>query len=120
MQIRFPFGFDGRGRSAEADDAAHLRQLIEQLLFTQQGERVNRPDFGSGLMQLVFAPAGDELTAATQFLVQGALQRWLGDRIQLEAVAVQADDGKLLVNIRYAVLATGERRNEVFTREVVA
>jgi phage baseplate assembly protein W len=76
MEIRFPFGFNGRGRTAEADGDAHLRQLIEQVLFTYPGERVNRPDFGSGLMQLVFAPSGEELATAAQFLVQGALQRW--------------------------------------------
>ena len=49
------------------------------MLFTAPGERVNRPDFGSGLLQLVFAPNSDELAGATQFLVQGALQQWLGD-----------------------------------------
>ena len=76
-------------RRKRADDD-HIRDLIEQVLFTAPGERVNRPTFGSGLMQLVFAPNSDELATATQFLVQGALQQWLGDVVQVEAVAVSA------------------------------
>ena len=71
-------------RRPTSDD--HIRDLIEQVLFTAPGERVNRPNFGSGLLQLVFAPNSDELAAATQFLVQGALQQWLGDLIQVEGV----------------------------------
>ena len=85
MQINYPWQTDRRGRTAQADsDDAHIRQLIEQVLFTAPGERVNRPSFGSGLMQLVFAPNSPELATATKFLVQGALQQWLGDLIQVE------------------------------------
>ena len=83
MDIDFPFHFDGRGRTAEAATDEHVRDLIEQVLFTSPGERVNRPTFGSGLMQLVFAPNSDELATATQFLVQAALQQWLGDLIEV-------------------------------------
>ena len=83
MNLDYPYQFDGRGRTAEADDQAYIRGLIEQVLFTAPGERVMRPDFGSGLMQLVFAPNSLELAAATQFLVQGALQQWLGNLIAL-------------------------------------
>ena len=86
-QLDYPFHFDTRGRTAETGDDAHIRDLIEQVLFTAPGERVNRPTFGSGLMQLVFAPNSDTLAATTQFLVQGALQQWLGDLIIVEAVA---------------------------------
>ena len=90
MNVDFPFHFDSRGRTAETADDDHVRDLIEQVLFTAPGERVNRPDFGSGLLQLVFAPNSAELAAATQFLVQGALQQWLGDLIEVRAV--QVDD----------------------------
>ena len=72
MNLRYPYQFDDRGRTAEADDPAYIRELIEQVLFTAPGERVMRPDFGSGLMQLLFAPNSAELAATTQFLVQGA------------------------------------------------
>ena len=90
MQIDYPFHLDGRGRTALTSDDDHIRDLIEQVLFTTPGERVNRPTFGTGLMQLVFAPNSDELATATQFLIQGALQQWLGDLIQIEAVQVES------------------------------
>src|SRR6266699_1769563 len=97
MDLDFPVQFDGRGRTAEADTDAHMRDLIEQGLFTAPGERVTRPTFGSGLLRLVFAPNSDELAAAIQFLVQGALQHWLGDLIQINEVQVEGIDSTLRV-----------------------
>lgn len=117
MHIALPLRVDARGRTAQTDTAAHLRDLIAQVLFTVPGERVNRPTFGSGLHQLVFAPNSDELATATQFMVQGALQQWLGDLIQVTAVAVQSEDAALRVTVEYLVRRTGERRAETFTRE---
>lgn len=119
MQIRFPFGFDGHGRTATADDAAHVRQMIEQILFTNPGERVNRPDFGSGLLQLVFAPNSDALAAALQANVHGSLQRWLGDVVDVRDLDVQNDDSRLIVTVKYAVVRTSEQRTETFERSVV-
>ena len=117
-QIDFPFHFDGRGRTAAAGDDAHVRQLIEQLLFTAPGERVNRPDFGSGLTQAVFAPNSAELTAATQFLVQGGLQRWLGDLIRVDLVQVESEDATLRVTVQYFVLRSQQDQTAHFEREV--
>jgi len=119
MQIRFPFGFDGNGRLATADEAAHVRQMIEQVLFTNPGERVNRPDFGSGLLQLVFAPNSDTLAAALQANVHGALQRWLGDVIDVRDLEVQNENSKLIVTVKYALTRTSEQRTETFERSVV-
>jgi phage baseplate assembly protein W len=116
MNIDFPFHFDARGRSAETDDSNHIRDLIEQVLFTAPGERVNRPDFGCGLQRLVFAPNSGELAAATQFLVQGSLQQWLGDLIEVNEVQVESDDAKLLVQIQYTERRTQQRRTEQFSR----
>ncbi len=116
MQIAFPFHLDGRGRTAETGDEEHLRQLIEQVLFTQPGERVNRPTFGSDLMQLVFAPASDELATAAQFMVQGALQQWLGDLIQVEAVQVHSEEASLRVTVQYLARRDQQRRVAVFER----
>jgi Bacteriophage baseplate protein W len=116
MNIDFPFHFDTRGRTAETDDDDHIRDLIEQVLFTAPGERVNRPDFGSGLMRLVFAPNSDELATATQFLVQGSLQQWLGDLIQVDEVQVQNEDSTLFVTIQYTVRRTQQRQTAQFTR----
>jgi phage baseplate assembly protein W len=87
-------------------------------LFTQPGERVNRPTFGSGLLQLVFAPNGDALAAATQMSVQSSLQQWLGDVIQVYAVDVQNVDSQLRVTVRYLVRRTQQVQVAQFTRPV--
>ena len=115
--VDFPYQFDSRGRTASPDDDdAHIRDLIEQVLFTTPGERVNRPDFGSGLLQLVFQPNSVELAAATQFLVQGSLQQWLGDLILVEAVEVEADDATLRVTVQYVVRRSQGRTVAQFQR----
>ena len=111
----FPFHIDGRGRSAESDEDDHIRDMIMQVLFTDPGERVNRPDFGCGLKHLVFKPNSDALATATQFLVQGSLQRWLEAVIQVESVAVEAVDSELRVSLVYSKRSGGGLRREVFT-----
>lgn len=116
MNLDFPYHFDGRGRTAETEDDAYLRDLMEQVLFTSPGERVNRPTFGSGLGRLVFAPNSDELAAATQLLVQGALQEWLGALIQVEEVSVASDDAQLRVTVRYQSRRSPETQTAQFTR----
>ncbi len=116
-QIDHPFRFDGRGRTAETDTSDHVRDLIEQVLFTIPGERVNRPEFGSGLMQLVFAGNSEETATATQYLVQGSLQRWLGDVIQVEDVDVETEDARLTVTVRYMIRRKSERQVATFERE---
>jgi len=116
MNVDFPFHFDPRGHTASTSDADHIRDLIEQILFTNPGERVNRPTFGSGLLQLVFAPNSAELAAATQFLVQGNLQQWLGDVIQVETVSVEAEDARLNVTVQYVIRQTQERQVAQFSK----
>jgi len=118
MNIDFPFHIDGRGRTAATDDQDHIRDLIEQLLFTNAGERVNRPDFGSGLLQMVFEPTSSELAAALQFTLQAALQQWLGDRIQLQAVQVESADGTLQVTVQYLNRDDQQTRTAQFSREI--
>jgi len=117
MNITYPFNFDNTGRTSEAAYEQHIRQLIEQVIFTSPGERVNRPDFGSGLMQLVFQPNSAELAAATQFLVQASLQQWLGDLIRVDSVQVETEDSKLQVSIKYMILKNGQNITEHFVRE---
>jgi phage baseplate assembly protein W len=118
MNIDFPRQIDGRGRTAVIDDEGHIRDLIEQVLFTSPGERLNRPTFGSGLMQLVFMPNSAELATATQFLVQGALQQWLGELIQMESVQVESEDATLRITVQYVIRRSQERRTVEFSREV--
>ncbi len=109
MQVNFPYRFDARGRTAGADEADHIRDLIEQVLFTHPGERVMRPDFGSGLLQVVFAPNSEVLAATTQVLVQSSLQRWLGEWILVQSVQVDAVDSTLRVTVQYVIRRTGTR-----------
>ena len=119
MNIDFPYHFNCRGRTASTDDDDHIRDMIEQLLFTNPGERVNRPDFGSGLLQMVFAPNSPELAAALQFTMQAALQRYLGDLIDLKSLDVTAQDSTLSVVVQYVVRRTQESRTETFQRSGV-
>ena len=104
FHLASPLALDGRGQTRTADDERYLRGLVEQVLFTRPGERVMRPDFGSGVDALVFAPAGDELAQATRALVHGALQRFLGDLLRVDEVTVVATDARLDVTVRYAPL----------------
>jgi uncharacterized protein len=119
MNIDFPFHFDGRGRTATTDDNDHICDMIEQFLFTSPGERVNRPDFGSGLLHMVFEPNSPELAAALQFTVQAGLQRWLGDVIEVRDLQVTSQDATLSVMLQYVVRRTGEVRTGVFERSSV-
>jgi len=116
MDIDFPLHFDSRGRTAATDRDDHVRDMIEQLIFTNPGERVNRPDFGSGLLQLVFGPNSPELAATVQFTLQAALQRWLGDVIQISELDVTSVDSTLRISLTYLITETGEERSATFVR----
>ncbi len=118
MNIDFPIHLDGRGRTALTDDDDHIRDMIEQFLFTSAGERVNRPDFGSGLLQMVFAPNSPELAAALQFTIQAGLQRWLGDLIELKSLEVTSEDSTLRVVVQYVVRRTNQSQSAQFTGTV--
>src|SRR5260370_25239467 len=100
MDIDFPYHFDSRGRTATTDPDDHVRDMIEQLIFTNPGERVNRPDFGSGLLQMIFGPNSPELAAALQVTLQAALQPWLGDAIALPSLDVRAVGAPSTVQLR--------------------
>lgn len=118
MVFDYPFQFDNHGRTAQTDRSGHIRDLIEQVLFTSPGERVNRPDFGCGILQLVFAPNSDELATATQTLVQGNLQQWLGDLIQVEKVQVRSHESEIEIVVQYIVRRDQQRQVAQFTRKV--
>lgn len=107
MQLDFPYHFDGRDRTAEIDEPGHIRNLIEQILFTNPGERVNRPDFGAGILQLIFAPNSPEAAATAEFMIQGALQQRLGQRIAVEEVTTTSVDATVTITIVYRILRSG-------------
>lgn len=112
MNLAFPYTLDATGHTAQTDLAVHIAQMIEQILFTSPGERVNRPTFGSGTAQLVFAPNSDMLAAAQQNVIQASLQMWLADLIRVQSVSATADDSTLLITIVYVVLATQQQQTQ--------
>jgi len=118
LPIASPYAIDGRGRTAEVATEAHLQQLIEMVLFTNPGERVMRPTFGSGVLGLVFAPNGPDLAATTKILVSSALQTWVGDLIDVQSVDVQTDDSTLTIAVNYLDRRSGDAASVVFGRSV--
>jgi uncharacterized protein len=118
MHIDYPYHFDPRGRTAATDDNDYIRDLIELVLFTSPGERVNNPTFGCGLMQLVFTPNSEAVATATQLAVQGALQQWLGSLIAAKTVVVNRDDAALNVQVSYTVRSTQQSQTATFTRSL--
>src|SRR5579863_1562818 len=112
--VSYPYQFDGRGRTSDAAIADYVSQMVEQVLFTSPGERVNLPDFGSGLLQLPFALNSVEMAAATQFTVQAALQKWLGGYVKVQSVIASAQDAVLTVTVTYTPLSTDVTQVQTF------
>jgi len=117
MQISFPFRINDNGLVAQTDENTHIREMIEQLLFTSPGERVNRPELGCGLLDLIYAPISGEVVATTQFTVQSALSQWLGDLIRVENVTIGTAEEMITVTIHYENLRTRERRVETYEKQ---
>jgi phage baseplate assembly protein W len=116
VDLAYPFALDAaRGATEVTTYGDHVRDLIEQVLFTNPGERVNRPDFGAGLMRAVFMPEGDQSLATLRAVVLSNLQRWLAQVIAVEGVAIESADTTLSVIVSYRVLATGEPRVDRFS-----
>src|SRR5947209_20596723 len=105
--LDYPFAVDGAGRAAVTPSDDHVRDMIEQVLFTAPGERVMLPEFGCGLLKLVFEPNSQLLAAATELLVRGSLQRWLEYVIDVSSVRVSAQDAQLVVDVEYVRLVDG-------------
>lgn len=118
MHLAFAYHFDPRGRTATTTEDDYIRDLIELVLFTIPGERANRPTFGCGILQLVFAPNNESLAAATQVAVQGALQQWLGELIEAQSVDVAREENVLRIEIRYLVRRNQRPQTATFTRAI--
>jgi uncharacterized protein len=110
--IKYPFAIDSsRGRLAEEEDyAAHVEQLIKQVLFTAPGERINRPDFGCGVKRLIFAPNSEITASLAQVTIFQALTKWLGSAITVNDVKVASIDSRMEIRIAYTLKARLERR----------
>ncbi len=118
LNIAFPFDYDRQGLTAQSNESDHIRNMIDQLLFTAPGERVNRPNFGSGINQLVFAPNSDQLAATLYASTQAALQQWMGDLIEVHHLEIINDDSKLHIQLEYSIIRSDERRSDAFVREL--
>jgi phage baseplate assembly protein W len=118
MQIAFPYVFDRSQVTALATEPAHVRQMLEQLLFTMPGERVNRPDFGCGIQRMVFAPQSTEVVATLRALVESEIHRWLGDVLSLRRLDVTADEAILRVLVEYQLAPDETVRSERFERTI--
>jgi uncharacterized protein len=116
LNVAFPFAPDAFGRTMRTDDDGHIREMVEQVLFTTPGERVNRPDFGSGLLTLIFASSGPEVAAAAQMAAQAALLRWLGELIEVQSVDAESFESRLTVTVRYVVRKTQQAQTATFQR----
>ena len=92
-----------------------MREMIEQVLFTDLGERVNRPDFGCGLKRLVFMPNSQPLAAATQVLVKSALQKWLANGSRSKRSMSTSEIRTMTVRVTYMSLTSGKRQVDQFT-----
>lgn len=114
MNLAFPYNFDSTGHTQQTDMATHIGDMILQILFTSPGERVNRPTFGSGTAQLVFAPNSDVLAAAQQQAIQAGLQQWLSDLIRVQSVTVAAQDATLQITVVYTIIQTQQQQTQQF------
>ena len=109
--MHYPFAVD-QGLGAwmqEHDYGKHVEQLMMQVLFTNPGERINLPDFGCGIRQMVFAPNSDVTANLVQVMIQQALTTWLPTLITVIDVKATANDDKLEINIVYLIIAIQQR-----------
>jgi len=119
MPFGYPYRIDDSGRTARADSdsESYVRSLIEQVLFVSPLERVNQPELGSDLRNLVFGPGDDALSTAAQLSVQSALQKWLSDVILVKDVQVETEDSTLRVTVAYQLLGSPQLSVASFTKE---
>ena len=115
MNIKFPYQYDYRGKTATSNYEDHIREMIEQILFTSPGERPNRPSFGCGAKQLLFQPNSDEVATTTQFLIQGALQQWMSELIEVQEIQVENQDASLQITLKYRIRHTQNEKTATFT-----
>jgi hypothetical protein len=109
MNIAFPLAIAPDGRAMTCPTPQHVRDMIEQLIFTSPGERVNRPDFGGGMYQVIFAPNSIELQATIHLTLLASLQRYLGDLIDVASLDVQVEDEAFFLVIAYRIIQSDEQ-----------
>ena len=118
MYFDYPFKIDGNGRSAVTGEEQHIRDLIEQTLFTSPGERVNRPTFGCGLRQVIFEPNSDILALSINTMIQSSLNQFLDHLITVESVDVKNKESVLEVTVKYVIRKNQKTNVTTFTQEL--
>jgi phage baseplate assembly protein W len=112
--LTFPLQVGPHGHTQTVDPSVAAEQLIAQLLFTNPGERLNRPTLGCGLIELLFDAGTDELRAATRFQVLAGLQQWLSDVVTVVSVEVTGTGGGFDVTVTYRLPATTQLRTVTY------
>ena len=118
IDFAFPYRVGADGVTALTGRDDHIRDMIEQILFTRKGERVNRPDFGAGVADLLFSENAPEIAAAVQHMVQAALQQWLAGVIEVLDVDALARDNMLEVTVSYRAPDEDADRTVTLTRQL--
>jgi phage baseplate assembly protein W len=115
-EFSFPYRIGSDGVTADVGREDHIRDMIEQVLFTRKGERVNRPDFGASVGDLLFNENAPEMAAAVQHMVQSALQNWLAGVIEIRGVDARSEASMLTVTVWYRILDETTERSVTLTR----
>lgn len=116
----FPYRIQFSGATATVDLSTYVAQLVRLVLQTDPGERINRPTFGGGLKQLVFAGTNPQMLAATETLIHGTLMQWLGDVITIRTLSVRADDATVQVTLIYVISHTQQSVTQTVSQELPA
>ena len=106
----FPYRISPTGTTAQTDRDGQIHDMVEQVLFTRKGERINRPEFGAGMHEMLFSENAPEIAAAAQHMVQAALQQWLAEVIEIRAVRAETIENLLRVNVVYSLIGDDEQR----------
>jgi len=109
--LSFPFriGTSGRAATVQSMDE-HVRDEVVQLVLTSPGERAFLPEFGGGVRRLVFEGVSDATAAVAKARLSQALSRWLGHRLTVDELRVDAVDATLDVTIRYHLVGSDDAR----------
>lgn len=115
--LSFPFRINSNGRTAEVNALEeHIRDELLQLLLTNPGERAFLPEFGGGVRRLVFEPASEAAFGMTKSMITQAISKYLGHRIELEALSVEVEESTIEVELKYRIAGTEDSRVLRFQR----
>lgn len=113
--LKFPFsvGVDGPRTSSRPD---HVREQIEQVLFTDPKERVFRPEFGVGVRRLVFEPNNVALKNTTLKRLNASLAEALHGEVDPRTleIDVRHEGEKLIIHITYVLAAINRQEAHAF------